>query len=207
MTADAIGERCRAILDGALRQQGETMTIDDLFTGPSFNTEQKLSDGGLTPLADLIVLLRLGHRFAGNAAFRGADSIIQSPHRLGKASGIAQLLIGVSGAAIWQARTSHATSVSIDIIDALHFLRPTHFVEQKGRAINVGAKTVTVNDMFLCRDGKYVMLEAGPPYAKLLKGYSVFFDCGDDKTSYAREVAKWTGKAEVLARVLSCRGL
>jgi hypothetical protein len=104
MTADAIGERCRAILDGALRQQGETMTIDDLFTGPSFNTEQKLSDGGLTPLADLIVLLRLGHRFAGNAAFGGADPIIQSPHRLGKVSGIAQLLIGVSGAAIWQAR-------------------------------------------------------------------------------------------------------
>ena len=48
--------------------------------------------------------------------------------------------------------------------------------------------------MFLCRDGKYVMLEAGPPYAKLLKGYSMFFDCGDDKASYAREVAKWNSR-------------
>jgi hypothetical protein len=35
------------------------------------------------------------------------------------------------------------------------------------------------------------MLEAGPPYVKLLKGYLNFFDCGDNKTSNAREVAKW----------------
>jgi crotonobetainyl-CoA:carnitine CoA-transferase CaiB-like acyl-CoA transferase len=178
-------------------------TTDDPVNGPSFNTEQKLSNGRLKPLADLISLLGLGHRFAGDAVLRGADPIIRSPHRLGEASGIAQLLIGVSGATIWQARTSHRTSVSIDIIDALHFLHPTHFVEQQGRSINVGAETVAVNDMFLCRDGKYVMLEAGPPYAKLLKGYSVFFDCGDDKTSYAREVAKWNSweLEEELAKV------
>ena len=155
------------------------------------STERKLSDGGLKPLSDLIALLGLGPRFAGDAVLHGADPIIRSPHRLGEASAVAQLLIGVSGAAIWQARTSQTTSVSINIVDALHFLHPTHFVDQQGRAINVGAETVAVNDMFLCRDGKFVMLEAGPPYAKLLKGYSVFFDCGDDKRSYAREVAKW----------------
>ena len=45
--------------------------------------------------------------------------------------------------------------------------------------------------MFLCRDNRHVMLEAGPPYMKLLKGYLNFFDCGDDKKSFAREVAKW----------------
>jgi len=144
----------------------------------------------MKPLAELMGLLGLGHRFAGNAVPRGADPIIRSPHRLGEASGIAQLLIGVSGAAIWQARTSQTTSVSIDIIDALHFLPPTHFVEQQVRAIKVGAETVALNDLFLCRDGKYAMLEAGPPYAKLLEGYSAFFDCGDCKTSYAREVAR-----------------
>jgi len=121
----------------------------------------------------------------------GADPIIQSPHRLGEASGIAQLLIGTAAAALWKTRTGHGTDVGIDIIDALHFLHPTHYVEQQGRSINVGAEGVAVNDMFLCNDGRYIMLEAGPPYAKLLKGYSTFFDCGDDKASYAREVAKW----------------
>jgi hypothetical protein len=45
------------------------MTIDDPSTGPGFNAEQKLSDGGLKPLADLIGLLRLGRRFAGMPCF------------------------------------------------------------------------------------------------------------------------------------------
>ncbi len=153
--------------------------------------ERRLSSGGLKPLSTLIAHLGLKDHFHGDAVLHGADPIIRSPHRLGEASAMAQLLIGAAGAAIWHARTSNTTDVSIDIVDALHFLHPTHYVEQQGRAINVGAESVVVNDMFLCRDGKYVMLEAGPPYAKLLKGYSVFFDCGDDKVSYAREVAKW----------------
>jgi hypothetical protein len=29
----------------------------------------------------------------------------------------------------------HTTSISIDIVDALHFLHPTHFVEQQGRSL------------------------------------------------------------------------
>ncbi len=45
--------------------------------------------------------------------------------------------------------------------------------------------------MFLCRDDRYVMIEGGPPYPKLLKGYLNFFDCGYNKKSIAREVAKW----------------
>ena len=177
-------------------------TTEKQLGGPDLRVERRLSGGALKPLTELIELLRLGNRFAGDAILRGADPIIQSPHRLGEASAIAQLLIGVTGAVIWQARTSRKTDVSIDIIDALHFLHPTHFVQQQGRAINVGAETVAVNDMFLCRDGKYVMLEAGPPYAKLLKGYSMFFDCGDDKASYAREVAKWNSREleEALAK-------
>jgi len=80
-------------------------------------------------------------------------------------------LIGIAGASIWQARTSQATDVSIDIVGALHFLHPTHFVEQQRRSINVGAEHVAVNDMFLTRDGKYVMSEAGPRSARTLAEY------------------------------------
>jgi len=35
------------------------------------------------------------------------------------------------------------------------------------------------------------MIEAGPPYLKELKGYLNFFDCGYNKKSISREVAKW----------------
>jgi crotonobetainyl-CoA:carnitine CoA-transferase CaiB-like acyl-CoA transferase len=122
---------------------------------------------------------------------KGADPVIHSPHHLGEASGMVQLLIGIAGAAIWHARTGQKTDIEIDIIHALHHLHPTHFVQQQGRLINVGAEFVDVNDMFLCRDNRYVMIEGGPPYLKLLKGYLNFFDCGYNKKSIAREVAKW----------------
>ncbi|HWX27082.1 MAG TPA: hypothetical protein VNZ53_06540 [Steroidobacteraceae bacterium] len=47
------------------------------------------------------------------------------------------------------------------------------------------------------------MLEAGPPYPKLLRGYLNFFDCGDNKVSIAREVATWDSAEleEALAKV------
>ena len=158
-------------------------------TGPPH--EQRLSTGTLKPLAALIDHLGLAPHFLGEAVLHGADPVIRSPHRLAEASGMAQLLIGLAGAAIWHARTGQKTDIGIDIIDALHHLHPTHFVQQQRRPINVGAEYVEVNGMFLCRDNRYVMLEAGPPYMKLLKGYLNFFDCGDNKKSFAREVAKW----------------
>jgi hypothetical protein len=131
---------------------------------------QRLSAGRLKPLATVIDYLGLAPHFSGDAVLHGTDPVIRSPHRLGEASGMAQLLIGIAGAAIWHARTGRKTNVAIEIIDALHYLHPTHFVQQQGRSINVGAEHVAVNGMFLCRDNRYVMIEGGPPYTKLLKG-------------------------------------
>ena len=120
-----------------------------------------------------------------------------------------QLLIGMAGAAIWHERSGQATDVAIDIIDALHSLHATSFVTQQGFPISVGAELIDVNDVFLCRDNRYVMLEAGPPYPKLLKGYLNFFDCGDNKASYAREIAKWDSaeleEALSQAKLPACR--
>jgi len=166
---------------------------------------QRLSAGALKPLAALVDHLGLALHFPGDAVLHGADPVIRSPHRLGEASAMAQLLIGIAGAAIWHARTGQQTDIAIDIIDALHYLHPTHFVQQQGRSIVVGAEYVEVNDMFLCRDHRYIMLEAGPPYVKLLKGYLNFFDCGNNKKSLAREVAKWD--SEELETAMAKAGL
>ena len=164
-----------------------------------------LQTGGLPHLSGLIEQLGLVEKFSGNAKMVGADPVIRSPHRLGEASATAQLAIGVAAAAISESRGWSATDVEIDIIDALHYLHPTHFVRQQGREINVGAEFVDVNGTFQCADGRYVMLEAGPPYPKLLKGYLNFFDCGDNKESIAREVAKWN--SEELETALNDAGL
>ena len=74
-----------------------------------------------------------------------------------------------------------------------------------GYPSNVGAEFVQVNGIFATRDGRYIMLEAGPPYQKLLNGYLNFFDCGNKKQSFAREVAKWN--AEDLEQALTNAGL
>jgi hypothetical protein len=81
----------------------------------------------------LVKALGLAPHFRGDAVLHGADPVIRSPHRLGEASGMAQLLIGVAGAAIWRARTGERTNIAIDIIDALHYLHPTHFVARSRR--------------------------------------------------------------------------
>ena len=49
------------------------------------------------------------------------------------------------------------------------------------------------------------MIEGGPPYPKLLKGYLNFFDCGYNKKSIAREAAKWD--SEDLEEALTKAGL
>ncbi len=162
-----------------------------MVTGTKQKEIQRLSAGDLKPLARFVDHLALARHFPGDAVLNGADPVIRSPHHLAEATGMAQLLIGIAGAAIWHVRTGQETNINIDIIDALHYLHPTHFIQQQGRTMNVGAEFVDVNDLFLCRDNRYIMIEGGPPYLKLLKGYLNFFDCGYNKKSIAREVAKW----------------
>jgi len=166
---------------------------------------RSLRRGELEPLADLVGQLGLTGQFPGDAVMHGDDPIVRSPHRLGAASSIVQLLIGTAGAAIWAARGGPRTDISVNIVHALHYLHQTHYVTQAGYPSSVGAESVEVNGIFPTRDGGYVMLEAGPPYQKLLNGYLNFFDCGNNKQSFAREVAKWD--AQDLEQALTEAGL
>jgi hypothetical protein len=160
----------------------------------AISVKRSLLKGQLGALVTLLDLLELSKRFKGDATLWGDDPVIHSPHKLGEASATAQLLIGAAGAAIWATKTGETTDLSIDIVDALHFLHPTHFMSQSNHTINVGEEFVELNDIFQCKDGKYVMIEAGPPYPKLLKGYLDFFDCGNNKKSISRKIAKWNAK-------------
>ncbi|GIF69985.1 hypothetical protein Ais01nite_80200 [Asanoa ishikariensis] len=166
---------------------------------------RRLRRGELEPLADLMAQVGLAGRFTGEATIFGSDPVIRSPHRLAEASCTAHLLIAAAGAAIWEHRGGEPTDISMDVVHGLHHLHPTHFVEQAGYSSNVGAEFVQVNGVFPTRDGHHVMLEAGPPYQKLLNGYLNFFDCGNNKKSFAREVATWA--ADDLVQALSDAGL
>ena len=123
-----------------------------MTTGTRGATEtQRFYAEDLKPLADLIDHLGLASHFPGDAVLNGADPVIRSPHHIGEASAMVNLLIGIAGAAIWHARTGQQIDIEIDIIDALHYMHPTHYIYQQGLPINVGAEFVDVNDIFLCR--------------------------------------------------------
>jgi crotonobetainyl-CoA:carnitine CoA-transferase CaiB-like acyl-CoA transferase len=164
-----------------------------------------LSDGQLPALASLLDELDLRTAFGGEATIYGDDPVIRSPHRLATASATALLAGGAAAAAIWQARTGKTTDLSIDIVHALHHLHPTHFVEQMGYPCNVGAEYVATNGFFPTLDGTYLMIEAGPPYAKLQDGYLRFFDCANSKEALKSRIAEWD--AEKLETALADAGL
>ena len=92
-----------------------------MATGTKQKDMQRLSAVDLKPLANLIDHLALAQHFPGDAVLNGADPVIRSPHHIAEAPAMAQLLIGITGAAIWYARTGQQTNITIDIVDALHY--------------------------------------------------------------------------------------
>jgi hypothetical protein len=61
-----------------------------MTTGRKQVTEtQRLSTGGLKPLADLVDHLDLTSHFVGDAVLNGADPVIRSPHHIGEAAAMA----------------------------------------------------------------------------------------------------------------------
>ena len=166
--------------------------------------KRTLQGGELSPLENLIDLMGLNGSIS-NATVYGADPLLRSPHHLAEATAFSLLLEAAAASAAWQMRGGAQNSLEIDLVDALHALHSTHFLWQSGYSMSVGAEFVPTNGIFQCSDGKYIMIESGPPYTKLERGYLNFFDCGNNRESIAREIAKHS--AEELQEQLSALGL
>ncbi|QDQ28165.1 acyl-CoA hydratase [Chitinimonas arctica] len=151
----------------------------------------KYSQGELTALAALVGQLGLTEYFGGEASLWGADPILRSPHRLGEAISNLLLLDGIAASAIWQYRTGQTNDLDLNILDAIHHLHPTHFLWQADHHLNLGAEDVPTNGMYQCRDGRFIMIEAGPPYPQLQNGYLNFFNCGNSRQALAAAIANW----------------
>src|SRR5262249_124391 len=149
--------------------------------------------------------LGLEGRWSGDAVLHGADPLVRSPHHLGEATAFALLLEGIAASCVWRHRGGGDVSLALDIVDALHALHSTHFLKQRGYSISGGGEFVPTNGIFACRDGRSIMIEAGPPYAKLERGYLNFFDCGNNREAIARKIAAFD--AEDLQEKLSALGL
>lgn len=164
---------------------------------------RQLSKGGLPILGAMAEELGLN---AGNdISVAGTDPLVKSPHRLAEAAAHGLLLEAMAASSIWQHRTGKATSLQVNLVDALHAIHSTHYLQQNGYGLTVGAEFVPTNGLYQCKDGCFIMIEAGPPYIKLERGYLNFFDCGNNRASLAREIARF--ESENLQEKLSLLGL
>lgn len=181
--------------------------IDEMTT-PVTQVIRTLRSQKLPDLSNLMRGLGLDAAYNGDARLTGADPILRSPHHLSEATAYTLLLEVIAAAAIWKHRTGTANEnlvADIDVHDAIRALHSTHFLWHNGYALTVGAELVPTNGIFRCADGRYIMTEAGPPYTKLERGYLNFFDCGNNRESIGREIAKYD--AEDLQEKLSALGL
>ncbi len=140
-----------------------------------------------------------------NATLLGNDPVIRSVHKLGTAGAVTQLLMDILAGRIWQEHHHAQLNFTIGIQAALHSIHETQYIRQNGYPIDVGAENVAVNNLFECADGRYVMLEAGPPYEKLLNGYLKFFNCPNDQSALAACVRQY--QSETLEQQLNALGL
>ena len=120
-----------------------------------------LSEGRLPVLAALAA--ELGLSGGGDAMLVGADPLVRSPHRLAEAAAHGLLLEAMAASCVWQHRTGISPSLRIELVDALHAIHSTHYLKQSGYNLSVGAEFVATNGLFQCKDGRFIMIEAGPP--------------------------------------------
>lgn len=167
-------------------------------------SKRSLKSASLPALSEMLQVLKLDS-FAGDAVLHGEDPLLNSPHHLAEATSYALLSEGIAAASVWQHRTGQNASMEVSVYDAIHALHSTHFLWQSDYSMSVGAEFVPTNGIYKCKDGRYLMTESGPPYVKLERGYLNFLDCGNNRESIAREIAKYD--AEDLEEKLSQLGL
>jgi hypothetical protein len=171
----------------------------------AINSRRSLAQGELKELQALSQLLGIDKYFDGEVTLIGSDPILRSPHHLSEATAYALTAEAMAAASIARQQGGKSNSLTVSVIDAIHFLHSSHFLWQSGYAMTVGAEYIPTNGIFQCRDDKYIMIESGPPYIKLERGYLNFFDCGNNRDSIARSIAVFDG--EELQEALSKAGL
>jgi crotonobetainyl-CoA:carnitine CoA-transferase CaiB-like acyl-CoA transferase len=164
-----------------------------------------LSHGQLPALSKLMHDLQLQSYFDGEVSIQGSDPVLCSPHRLGEAVSTLLTINGIAAAAIWRYRTQQKTNLQLSMYDAIHHLHSPHFLWQSGLKLSLGAEYVYTNGLYPCKDGRFIMIEAGPPYAKLQNGYLNFLHSNNDRQGIASAIANWS--SDELEEALSAASL
>jgi crotonobetainyl-CoA:carnitine CoA-transferase CaiB-like acyl-CoA transferase len=166
---------------------------------------RRRENGELPALNAMLGLLRIDTSSVGRIALEGEDLLIRTRHQIAHAASTAQMLIGAAAVSIWHARTGIVSDISLDTTDALHSLHASHYVWQQDAFMEVGWEYVPINGFYPTRDGRKVLLCAGPPYMKLLNGYLDTLDCSHNRKAIAAATMRFT--AEDLEEKMATAGL
>ncbi|WP_435270242.1 CoA transferase [Streptomyces sp. 1222.5] len=159
------------------------------------HAENRLSEGGLRPLAEVMASIGVDRAFHGDAVLRGGDPLTDSPHKYVEAHATTELLVGACAAAVDGGRNGGGASgveLSVDAVPALHAMHTPHYVWHGRTYSEVGAEHVPCNGMFRTKDDRHVMFCAGPPYQKLVNGYLRMLECAYTRESVTGAVSQYT---------------
>jgi crotonobetainyl-CoA:carnitine CoA-transferase CaiB-like acyl-CoA transferase len=142
--------------------------------------------------AAIAALLRdagLPDGLADRVEVRGADPASPSPFRLGEAAAIAIGACAAAASWLWELRGGSPQRVVVDVAHAVTALNGWSALRVDGEPLPAPHVGNPLYDMFRCRDGRWLQLQAGLPV--LVERTLRVLRCGPGRDEIAAAVARW----------------
>ena len=135
----------------------------------------------------------------GKITFTGSDPIFDSRFRIGACISIPIMMAAAGAAIVWRHRTGRGQDLSIDLRKAIHGVNPVYKFKPtingfpyQSPAFSPIVSSGFVFDLFLTRDGRWVLPTGGYPH--MINEWCSLLRCTPDKASIATAILKWDGK-------------
>ena len=135
----------------------------------------------------------------GKITFTGSDPIFDSRFRIGASISIPIMAAAAGAAIVWRNRTGRGQDLSIDLRKAIHGVNPVYKFKPtingfpyQSPAFSPIVSSGFVFDLFLTRDGRWVLPTGGYPH--MINEWCSLLRCTPDKASIATAILKWDGK-------------
>ena len=135
----------------------------------------------------------------GKITFTGYDPIFDSRFRIGASISIPIMAAAAGAAIVWRNRTGRGQDLSIDLRKAIHGVNPVYKFKPtingfpyQSPAFSPIVSSGFVFDLFLTRDGRWVLPTGGYPH--MINEWCSLLRCTPDKASIATAILKWDGK-------------
>src|SRR5215471_7000772 len=131
----------------------------------------------------------------------GADPVLPTPFRIGRAGAATLAASGLAATDLWQVRTGRRQRVTVDLRQATAALRSGHYLQLAGT--DVSSERNTIMGFYLTRDGRWSYLHCNFPNHRTA-ALSVL-GVAEDREAVARAVATWNA-ADLEEAIIAAKG-